>query len=136
MYPQFLGQARSRAHQQFLYGNKSVNDIQLFEQYQRKVKNREASNQFFVVQKDGSMISKPYLQEQLNYGIDKQVFDIQASQDAETPRVGEQIAMSMGVTNSHLHGAANASEHIKLMKNLSLQQQIDHDEHLFEKTQH
>ena len=42
--------------------------------------------------------------------------------------------MSMGVTNSHLHGAANASEHIKLMKNLSLQQQIDHDEHLFEKT--
>lgn len=136
MYPQFLGQARSRAHQKFLYENKSMNDAQLFKQYQNKVKNREQSQQYFVIQNDGSMISKPYLQEQLNYGIDKKVFDIQASEYNQTSKVGDQIAMSLGVTKSNLHEATVASDHVKQLKGMSLQQQIDHDQNLYEKTQH
>ena len=57
----------------------------------------------------------------MNYGIDKQVFDLKSyAENDETPRIGDQIAMSMGITNTHLHEAAYVNQHVKDLSKLSL----------------
>jgi hypothetical protein len=61
--------------------------------YKESVKDREKSEKYFRIKKDGYMVSDPYVQEEFCQGISKTVFNNleTAVEGSKEPRVGEMI---------------------------------------------